>query len=303
MVQINNTALTYSGRPEHGARCLNVLVDAMDFGNWPFDPSTPNPFPMPNVYNPGVPAYSDFIMGGPFTNWKGLTALLDLTQAMTQSSMRSLQSVFIDNSINPGQLGLINLATNQRIIVSPFSQGVFPILLPETNSQVQFALIASDGISPGLAFNALNGVPGVFTGVGPVMPARIQLMFMDIALPIGQWEIKRQGVWGYNCSGAIAVGLTFQVPMLTSATADGLQTVVMTPDPYRRGFHISHMAAAGEPLYVLLENGNTLAPAIASAIELAPGERYEERGDDCYRGQIMVTATTAGHTYTAYVFA
>jgi hypothetical protein len=63
----------------------------------------------------------------------GNTVIDDLTPEMQQSQIESVQSVWIDNSLNPAVFRLtLTGPINQTINAAPFSQGIYPVIASGT---------------------------------------------------------------------------------------------------------------------------------------------------------------------------
>ena len=233
----------------------------------------------------------------------GWYAAFDLTQTMTQSNLKDLQSVWIDNSVNPGYIQLVNGSSGQVIFCDAFSQGVYPIFTAPGTQSSSWKIISSDRT---LGFGDVSFIEQSIAEVSLLMPgfnqvdANITLVFTDATMPLAQWNYKSRGCQCYDISGTILNAGGFQLVMAVAGTV----TRQLQSSAYRRGFLIQNPPAATEVLYVALYSNalNEPAPTAANSIVLSAGQMYQERGDDAYTGAVEVGAATVGHVYVAKVF-
>ena len=222
---------------------------------------------------------------------------------MTQSNLTDIQSVWIDNTVNPGYIQLLNRSTGQVIFCDAFSQGSYPIFSNPGTKSSQWSVTVCDRTHEfgGVSFYEQSSlyVNTNIAGQNQV-DAAITLMFTDATMPLAQWNYKSRGCRAYDASGTITAGGAFQVVGAINAT---LNTQLLA-SAYRRGFLIQNPIAATEPLYVTLRGNITNDPASAldNSIQLAAGALYQERGDDAYTGVVNVMAATIGHKFTAKIF-
>lgn len=291
--------ITYATKTAAQSQCVIVRLVEADF--LPYTSITPpvsNPYPGPVFYTQD---FTDTANANP--TFLGFSAQLDITQVMSSLNMVDLQSVYIDNSVNSGIFELINPATGQQIMCDAFSQGVFPIFnAPNTKSNQWVAVVAD---RTNLGGNVSFGeVSTLFTNA-PVVPganpgeAYISLFFTDAAMPIGSWGYRSRGCRGYDCSANLTAGGFFESPQATNGT----QTANLIASAYRRGFLVHNPITAVEPLYVCLVSGNNgPAASLGNSFSLAPGQTYQERGNDAFTGTVHVMAATTGHPYIATLF-
>src|SRR5208337_4268809 len=68
----------------------------------------------------------------------------DMTQAMTQSNLSDLQSLWIDNTVNPGYLQVQNISTGQILFCDAFSQGTYPVFNNPGTKSAQWVITVVD---------------------------------------------------------------------------------------------------------------------------------------------------------------
>jgi hypothetical protein len=214
-----------------------------------------------NLY--GVPEVGNIIVGfGPY----GSSVDIDLFAEMQANGMRFVQSVYVDNSYNPGILLIYNPTTRQQITVTSFSQGWFPLVAV---ADYKFHIVFVDRT-------------GQFQSRGYV-----DLLFLDTPMPVGQWNTRNEktGRWE-DFSGTIAVGGTFQLIGATNAFA--------------RGVFIQNPVAATEPLYVNPVAASTGTATIGQSLALAPGQFYQDKAEPYIWRAWRVMAATAGHAFACW---
>lgn len=236
--------------------------------------------------------------------YNGAVMNLDLTQQISGKNVTELQSVFIDNSINPGLVILYNIATGQRLQCSAFSQGSYLIFTQPGTNSMQWVVLTADYIHGNPAWGEIStpqtAVPLGALGYTP-REAFITLIFTNVAAPVGQWGLDQIGYRVWDVSETIVTGGTFQS---MNAVIGGVNVGIFAT-AYRRGYVIHNPVFATEPLYVDKHQSTTagiVAPTVNNTIGLFPGETLEEKGKDAFFGSIRVMAATTGHVYVAKVY-
>lgn len=289
-MQITAKKSTYTQRSHRDNNVIQVRLDWNDFQQAVVE----QPNPLWFSYDIGSAV-------APRRALRGNRAPVDLTQEMTRVNLEDIQSVYVDNSINPGLLQLNNYVSGQTIMVPPYSQGVYPVFsVPGTKSS-QWDVITADHLytaqRPAFGEMSTAATAPVVGASGLVArEAIITLIFTDATMPIGTWTLKHFMAASLDISGVIAVGGAFQA---LAAVGPGFVSGAATIN--RRGFLIENPITALEPLYVGL-NDTYVADALGNAIALVPGERYAERGNDAFAGTLNVMAATAAHAFTAKIF-
>ena len=112
--------------------------------------------------------------------------VINMTQLTSMKVIDIIQTIFIDNSQNSVSLSVNASISNQNIIVPPYSQGYYPILVPN-NAVLTFTCIGGLINTPVFLINiplpasnwTKNGTPFIFNGSGylevsdPVLDAAI----------------------------------------------------------------------------------------------------------------------------------
>jgi hypothetical protein len=212
-----------------------------------------------NLY--GVPEVGNIIATfGPY----GSSVDIDLFAEMQAAGLRFIQSVYVDNSYNPGILLLYNPTTRQQITVTAFSQGFFPLIAV---ADYKFHIVFVDRT-------------GQFASRGYV-----DLLFLDSPMPVGAWNTRNEktGRWE-DFSGTIAVGGSFQVIGATNA--------------FCRGVFIQNPLNATEPLYCNPVAATTGGATAAQSLALAPGQSYQDKAEPYIWRAWRLMAATAGHPFT-----
>src|SRR5271157_1418560 len=115
-MQITNQPITYSLKTSPSPTAIRVQLNSADFLNLP---AAVNVLPGPGWTSTDVYDTTPANISPSFAGW---SLPIDMTQAMTQSNLSDLQSVWIDNSVNPGYLQVQNISTGQILFCDAFSQ-------------------------------------------------------------------------------------------------------------------------------------------------------------------------------------
>ena len=216
-------------------------------------------FPVFNGYAPkegpkALPVPFDFSSVG--------TMSFDLLLENTEGILQFVQSVYVDNSDNPGPLTITFAQTRQRLIVPANSQGNYPVICPD---QTQVTMSS----------------PVNASAVG-------RIILMNVPMPYTQW-------------GPVTVNINAITPVVASnfsgtIAAGGVSQVAIPANAARLGFTIQN--ASNEAEILLIDFGTAAAPG--SAIELLPGQIFPPNGSPYIsRQSINVRAATTGHAFIA----
>lgn len=239
----------------------------------------------PNTVPVGVPACEgrksittiiDFSIASTFT--------LDLSAVVSQQGyIKSVQTLYIDNSANPSPVTIIMGVTLQKIIWPGNTQGYMPVLAHNppvlqfscpTANQVTLQIL-NFFLPPIMWGGAFNFTPG---GALTVSDTVLDNLVSGGALPV---STKPFDIVSMNDDGGtITVGGTVQALFPLNAV--------------RKRFIIANPANATEILQFMLGT-NT-----ASRIDLNPGMIWDEANFSVYAGPIFIVAATTGHAFTAY---
>lgn len=234
--------------------------------------------------------------------FRGCVAHVDLTQKMTELNLTDIQSVYVDNSINPGMLQLFNTSTQQIIVCPPYSQGTYPIFSVPGARSSNWTVVVADRIYTAELPSFGEPSAGI---TAPIMQnsaavprqAFLVMTFTDVPVPPATWTLHDRMCRTLDISGVIAAPNVFQT--LNGAVGTSAFAALSTNN--RRGFLVQNPGDAIEPLFLELHTALNV-PTAANTIWLMPGDLYRERGDDTFAGLIQVAAATAGHAYTAHLF-
>lgn len=279
----------YSKLPIRNAHAIYVTLAARDFFNASSFAISPNAIPLPDAFVIDKPSSS----GGAAANetgYLGAQASIDVSQNMRLQGMTGLSTVYIDNSMGAGTCQLRHKATGHSVTAPPFTQGYYPLLLPEGNEfsfDVTYVDSRSDNLVTLPSFGTypdssadISGAGGVFYNYN-VESGFLKFCFTDILMPAAQWNTRNlmTGIW-YDFPTTIAASNTFQV--------------ALNRNVFRKGFLIGNYITAAEPLFVSLHQDNE-TDALTSSIGLAAGQYIMDKSLPAYIGQITIAAATIGH--------
>jgi len=207
--------------------------------------------------------------------------LIDLTQQAQQKQFTTLQTIYIDNSLNTAALSVICSVTNQVITCPALSQGYFPILQP---MPPQFQVQTTGNLV-------------------------VTIQLLNFYIPPAVWSTPTTSSGGLlqvdiPALDAIISGGALQVnspPVTVSGLVDGSSTITLG------GTVQSALAANAARKYLSLSNPDTATETLyycwgvntAGKIALLPGATYES-GSVCIGDQLFVLGATTGHAYTLY---
>lgn len=218
-------------------------------------------FPVFNGYAPkegpkALPVDFDFTTLGTFA--------FDLMLENSEGVIQFVQSVYVDNSDNPGALTMRFAQTGQRLVIPANSQGQYPVICPDQTQVTMSSPVNASAVGRIILMN----VPMPYTQWGPV----------TVNVP----AVNITPVVASNFSGTIAAG--------------GVSQVAIPANAARLGFTIQNASNGAEIL--LIDFGTAAAPG--SAIELLPGQIFPPNGSPYIsRQSINVRAATTGHAFIA----
>ena len=190
------------------------------------------------------------------------TVLVDLTLTTAQGLISTVQSLFVDNSGNAGELSVSSSATQQTLKVPAGAAGWFTIVA--TNR-------------PKITFT---------TPVGPVVSTIL------LNVPVSQ------SVW-FPGGAPAAAGSGAAVFTLTAGnTAQNVWAAGAVPSG---GAIVRNPKNATESLYVDIVNAAQVSQpggTNGTSVELAAGEQFTVPAG--FTGAVSVNATTIGHAFIAY---
>lgn len=177
-----------------------------------------------------------------------------------------IQSVFVDNSLNPNEVVITYDVFQQPVKCPARSQGIFPAII---SGSAKFTASSDGGVN-------------------------VPIIFFNVPLPYAVWNLATSsppippttGATVTNHSGDIAVGGTSQIAI--AANADRLGWSIQNPvtNPNTESLYIDFGVAA-DP---------------ATSFEIPPGGMLTNAdifGDVVFTGQIQIVGATAGTVYIA----
>lgn len=204
-------------------------------------------------------------------NWAAQSGYAeDLGLAVAMGVESSIQSVFIDNSLNPQPVVITVAGTGQVVNCAPYSMGVFPLFLTGMPS---FNIVTIGA----------NGVPAI-------VAATTRCYFLNF--PISPT------VWGTNPGQVPAAGTN-------NTVAVGGTAVIALTGPLRSAYISNPLAAldqgigAAEVLYVdpVAVPGSAPGAGNGTTSTLQPGQSWTLPGPIPAGVVVRVNAATAGHKY------
>lgn len=201
---------------------------------------------------------------------------IDLTQAFNQKQFTTLQTVYIDNALNPSSLEIICSTTGQQIIAPPFSQGFYIMLQP---SPPKFSVQTSGVLVLEIILLNFYIPPAVWiVGTSSVDIPALDAIIANGGLNVNTTPSTLTGMT--DRSGTIAVGGTRQ-PLFA-----------LNPAAKRRVLHNPSSAAE-----VLQFSWTT---NVAGLIDLLPGQTWDESNATIVGDGWWVVGATIAHAFTAY---
>jgi hypothetical protein len=218
------------------------------------------------------------------------TYTTDMTQIHAQGKITTVQSVFVDNSLNNGIVTVSASGLAQQISVAAGGQGVFPILV---GGQTVFTITTLGSISAKISFVnvALPGfqwsstpVPTTISGTVPVADA-----ILDATVAAGRQNVQMIPA---PCVDTDRSG---------TITAGGVAQVLMAPNATRRGWMIQNIDEVNlEELRYSTTGTATVATAGSFVIGAASGAGYPGGfAQGTGTGAISIIGATTGHKFTA----
>jgi len=207
--------------------------------------------------------------------------LIDLTQQYNQKQFTTLQTVYIDNSLNTSPTSVVCTSTGHIVTCPALSQGYFALFQPVPPVfQVQSlgAFVVTIQLLNFYIPPAVWGTPAVSSGGLP----QIDIPALDAIISGGALNVNAK-------------------PFTISGLVDGSGTITLG------GTTQSILAANAARQYVSLSNPDTATETLyfcwgaagAGKIPLLPGATYES-GPNVVGDQLFALGATTGHAFTLY---
>lgn len=224
--------------------------------------------------------------------------IIDPSRFYNNGTIKTIQSIFFDNSQCNGQTQVFIPAFNQLFTLAAFQQGYFQILAPLLSGGVmQVTSTATSGVANVLLLNTLmrtatwSAIASGSTGSVPVSDA-----ILDAAVSAGATQTATQvsvktkvaQLTATDRSGTIAVANTSQV--LAAANAN------------RQGLELQNMDTANLEGLWYNPSGGAAVVGGAGSFELAQASAAGYPGGFVKivtSNQVSIIATTAGHKFSA----
>lgn len=205
----------------------------------------------------------------------GLQYSIDLTQWIQQGTVKSVQSMYVDNSGGANALTFAFGGTLQQIIVPAGAQAYLPVL--EVNPPV-FTVSCTNALQ-------VSNIQILNFFVPPFMWGQVQALTVasiDAIISAGRMNVRStpQGLTAdTDKSGSITAGGAGQI--LMAANAARTQWTLQNPSTATEILQYSKISIAG-PWY-----------------DLIAAQGAGEDGSSIYQGTIWVIGATTGHAFTA----
>lgn len=204
----------------------------------------------------------------------------DFQNILSAGQMGMVQSAFVDNADNPQSLTIQIDGAGMRLVIPPFSQGTFPLICKQGNSN--FSVATSGAVAIEIF---LQNIPQPFAvwGIGALPSGGATsanqvteiAMLTAIALNVGSRTVT-------DASGTIAVGGTSQ----NIVAAEPAGHIVEIQNPFN----------ALESLFVNNAGAAETVPTVS--IELIPGGSWKS---DLITNAVSVNAVTGAHVFVAKI--
>lgn len=206
----------------------------------------------------------------------GLTFQIDLTQFLQQGTIKSVQSLYIDNFGGTDDLTFVFDGTEQEIIIPANAQAYMPVL--QANSP-KFTVTCANASQ--IAFlQVLNFfVPPYMWGTTQIVSDAI----LDTTVSNGMVNVATH-----------AATLTGPVDASGAIVAGGTRQVLLAANPARKRWMLSNPSTATEILqFSYVSNTGGL-------VDLPPGATWIEADQSVSGDEIWVVGATTAHAFTAY---
>ena len=216
----------------------------------------------------------------------GLVFTLDLSFIVDQlARINSVQTLFVDNSLNSNSITITTGVVNQKIVIPPLSQAYIPVLQNnppvlrfQSSVAVTLPIQILNFFLPPIVWS-VNGTPvlnpsGYMYVTDPILDATVS----NNKVNVNQVPYTIQTLT--DASGTITAGGTGQIAIPASAS--------------RVRWIIENPSAATEILQL------SFGAAGAGKIDLLPGAAWDESNSSIVGDAVYVVAATTGHSFTAY---
>ena len=238
-----------------------------------------------------IPVVCDFSASGiPATGYQ-----IDTTVFANKMQMKTVQTLFIDNSGNNGYVEIFNPLFNQAFALPPGWQGYFPILAALISGSKFSVTSTGNQVAKVILLNSLFPFASWAATVTPPtvgQPQTVSDPILDATV-----QNNRQNVTSID---AQATATDFSGTILVGGTAQ----IFLAANPARRGFFLQNIDPTdAEGLWFGFSN--TITPGSPGAYGLAQAANVNYPGG-AFQGvvsnAIYVVAATAGHKFSGFAW-
>jgi hypothetical protein len=243
-----------------------------------------------SVYNALVPPEGPKSIAQVLDFSASSSILIDFTTAYERKAFTVLQTVFVDNFLNPDTITFNVPGTGQQFDVPPGSQGFFPVVAA---SRAKLRAVSTGGIP-------------------------VPCVFMNVPMPVGVWYASGNAGGGPVTIADQPIGVNIENEPIAVTVAPAAQTTpiagavraIVTGGTAVNAFSagaivteglISNPIAATESLFVDLVNaaGTTAPGTNGTTFEVPAGASFRCPPSTL---AVSVNAATSGHAFTAVSF-
>jgi hypothetical protein len=218
---------------------------------------------------------------------------IDTTQFANKLQMKTIQTVYIDNSENNGYVSVYNPLFDQTFALPAGYQGYFPILAPLISGSKFYVTSTGDQLANIIFLNSLMPLASWAATVTPPStgnPLAVSDAILDATVSnnrVNASTIQAQAT-ATDFSGTIATGGTPQLILPANAS--------------RRGFFLQNIDSVNnESLWFGYSNGIAVASPGSYGLGTASGAAYP---GGSYQGNISnaiyAVAATTGHKFSGF---
>lgn len=206
--------------------------------------------------------------------------------------IKTVQCVYIDNSLNNGPVTVSNPQFNQSFVLAAGWQGYFPCIAPFLSGGNFLITSTGTGLCNVLFLNVQMGIgqwAGTATPINPGITQPVSDAILDATVVAGRQNVRSLAAQftAVDRSGTIATG--------------NLSQTLMAANAARQGYLIQNLDTTGESLWYNPTGGAAAANTVGSFC-LTPGSTVQFVGGAAQgvtSNQINVVAATAAHKFSA----
>jgi len=178
----------------------------------------------------------------------------------------AVQTVYVDNALNPNPIVFVFQGTNFRLRVPALSSGFFPVVAP-----THLRVVVSTPADPALEF--------------------LQVIYLNVPMPLTVWGPVTVNVGNVNASFSPVVTPTIPAAAQTIA-AGGVPQALFGANANRLALFVQNDVNEPEPLQLIFASG--------AIIQLLPGAIYANTAGTVSGEAMQIDAATTGHKFNAW---